>query len=93
MEDITAAMLSSVTHSPCHSRQAGWRRDAKMFVDLCGWMSFYIRVCVCVFVNTLQLPSDLANSNEWMINEWDLVKCSRTNGNIIFSPSEMFGAF
>lgn len=41
-EDITAAMLSSPTSWPCHSRQTGWRRVAKMFVDFFGWMILYL---------------------------------------------------
>lgn len=46
VEDITAAMLSSPTPWPCHSRQAGWSRDARMFVALCGWMISYANALV-----------------------------------------------
>lgn len=50
VEDITAAMLSSPNPWPCHSRQARWRRVAKMFVNFCGYMILYVFVYVCVYM-------------------------------------------
>lgn len=47
VEDITAAMLSSPNPWPCHSRQARWRRVAKMFVNFCGYMILYVCVYMC----------------------------------------------
>lgn len=44
VEDITAAMLSSLNPWPCHSKQAGWRRVGKMFVNFWGEMTWEFHI-------------------------------------------------